>query len=297
MEATKMIRGSIICKSEKMRRKGLPCLLALPKDDGVTDIFSSFGKASLFSFIVFSFSFLSQGYAKIDPKTCVGMWLLDENEADVAKDLSGNGNNGRLVNNPKWVDGRFNSALEFDGVDDYVDCDNDVTLNPSDTITIQAWFKAVNLPSAYPRIVSKETNTTANPYSVMVRQGDSVVRFLLGDGTTEYGAGDVAITLGVWYHIAATYDGAMMRIYLNGTLAGTRDLIFTLPDRTTSVLIGNNPPNDRQFNGTIDEVAIFSVALDKEEIKKMMTKGVGRATGMSAIEPLSKLSTTWANLK
>ena len=47
-----------------------------------------------------------------------GSWHLDETSGTVAPDTSGNGNNGTLINGPTWVDGRFNKALSFDGVDD-----------------------------------------------------------------------------------------------------------------------------------------------------------------------------------
>ena len=53
--------------------------------------------------------------AKIDPKTIAGMWLFDEDEDDIAEDSSGNGNDGKLINGPEWDDGKFGSALEFDG--------------------------------------------------------------------------------------------------------------------------------------------------------------------------------------
>jgi len=60
--------------------------------------------------------------ARIDPETIAGMWLFDEDEGDVANDSSGNGNNGALINGPDWDDGKFGSALEFDGASTYVNC-------------------------------------------------------------------------------------------------------------------------------------------------------------------------------
>jgi hypothetical protein len=74
------------------------------------------------SFIVVSLMFVGIGNAKIDPKNIVGMWLFDEGKGDIAKDSSENGNDGELMNDPKWVDGKKkpSKALEFDGKDDYV---------------------------------------------------------------------------------------------------------------------------------------------------------------------------------
>jgi len=67
------------------------------------------------SVIVISLMFTSQSFAKIDPKTIGGMWLFDEGQGDIAKDSSGNGNNGKLKNGPKWVKGKFDEALSFGG--------------------------------------------------------------------------------------------------------------------------------------------------------------------------------------
>ena len=64
--------------------------------------------------------FTSLGYAEIDPESVVGMWLLDEGKETTAKDSSGEENDGTLMEGPKWVNGKFGAALEFDGTDDYV---------------------------------------------------------------------------------------------------------------------------------------------------------------------------------
>ena len=56
-----------------------------------------------------------QGEAAIDPKTIVGIWLLDESKGDVAEDSAGNGHDGEIVGGPKWVEGKFGDALQFAG--------------------------------------------------------------------------------------------------------------------------------------------------------------------------------------
>ena len=84
----------------------------------------------------------TQSYAKIDPKTIVGLWLFDEGSGKIAKDLSGNGNDGTLEG-PKWVDGKFGKALNFNGASDYVDTGNNPITDPGGTkiLSISAWVK------------------------------------------------------------------------------------------------------------------------------------------------------------
>ncbi len=77
--------------------------------------------AAVISLVVISLRFAGISSAKIDPKNIVGMWLFDEGKGDIAKDSSGNKNDGTLMNDPKWVDGKKKpgKALEFDGKDDW----------------------------------------------------------------------------------------------------------------------------------------------------------------------------------
>jgi len=62
-----------------------------------------------------------QSFAQIDRETIVGIWLFDEGSGKAARDFSGKGNSGGLMNNPEWVEGKFGKALKFDGKDDYVE--------------------------------------------------------------------------------------------------------------------------------------------------------------------------------
>ena len=70
--------------------------------------------------IAINLIFTGQNFAEIDPASIIGVWLFDEGKGDAAKDYSPNGNDGTLNEGPKWVDGQFEKALEFDGKDDYV---------------------------------------------------------------------------------------------------------------------------------------------------------------------------------
>ena len=80
------------------------------------------------SLIVISLILTGISDAKVDLNTAVGMWLFDEGSGNIAKDSSGNGNDGQLTNGPKWVQGRFVRALEFDGKDDYVKISSSASL-------------------------------------------------------------------------------------------------------------------------------------------------------------------------
>ena len=87
------------------------------------------------SIMVIGLMFAGISYAAIDLKTCVGLWFLDEGQGDVAKDSSGNGNDGTLEGNPKWVNGKFGKALSFDGGAACVEVKNPSNMDLTDAIS------------------------------------------------------------------------------------------------------------------------------------------------------------------
>jgi hypothetical protein len=76
----------------------------------------------------------------IDKPSFAGIWLFDEGSGDVVRDISGNGNDGKLQGNPEWADGRFGKALDFNGSTDYVDVPHSDSLSITGDITIVAWI-------------------------------------------------------------------------------------------------------------------------------------------------------------
>ena len=72
----------------------------------------------------------------------VGWWRLDEGTGTMAYDSSGMGNNGTLRGGPKWVAGVAGQALQFDGVDDFVEVPDDQSLRVYNEVTVMAWINA-----------------------------------------------------------------------------------------------------------------------------------------------------------
>ncbi len=198
----------------------------------------------------------------------VGYWKFDEGP-ETAVDSSGNGNDG-TINGASWTSTNCISGfcLDFDGFDEYVDVGNSNSLNPTQEISVSAWIFTESY-TTYPRIVSKETGTIANPYALELFSPTNI-KFLIGDGGTETGTPDINVNLlNKWVHVVGTYDGEYIRIYVNGReLTDPTTRLGGIPSRTTKVLIGNNPDptNPRQFNGIIDEVKIYNYALAPGEI-------------------------------
>jgi hypothetical protein len=117
------------------------------------------------SFLVFGLIFAGQSYAKIDPDTILGAWLLDEGTGDITADASDNGNDGTLINTPNWIAGWSGNALEFEGSSSYVDCGNAETLNVG-VFSVSFWY---NFPTTqgWNHMISKgQHGASGSPGSV-----------------------------------------------------------------------------------------------------------------------------------
>jgi len=249
--------------------------------------------------IIISLILLSNSVARVDPKSAVAVWLFDEGSGDVAKDFTANGNDGMLVNGPKWVEGKFDKALMFDGVDDCVDVSSQSGFpKGSDARTVSLWFKwsEIKWPSPGIEIMGYGTNSNSQRLGIWIDGSHA-----LGIETCNYGRvfswdGDTN-----WHHLTAVYPAGetktdKFKLYFDGALQSGEDIgsIQTLNTSSKPLAIGVLPdPKVYYFNGTIDEVAIFSEELSGDDIKSI-TKGILNAT---AVFPSGKLAISWGSIK
>lgn len=202
-----------------------------------------------------------------DPST-IAEYHLDEGSGLSAFDDSGNGNHGILRNGPVWVAGRANNALSFDGVNDYIELNNSPSLNPPNAISIAAWVNTVTL-SVSQFIVAKD-NLPSGRLQYFLRLQGSAVR--MGIRTTaDYFATSAAnlITTNTWYHVAGTWDGQLIRLYVNGAQVATSPAAVTgtMSDNGVATRIGGRQDGQLPFRGRIDEVQIYDRALSLSEVQ------------------------------
>ncbi|MHC4534379.1 MAG: LamG-like jellyroll fold domain-containing protein [Planctomycetota bacterium] len=229
----------------------------------------------------------------------VGHWKFDDGSGTVAVDSSGNGNDGVFVGDPKWVPGHLGGALEFDG-DDYLDCGNDPSLEIRDAITISFWFKVEAFQNTWEAFFSK--GDTAYRAS---RGGGSGNATHLGISGTGAGGGSgwfngvTIVTGGEWHHFAGTYDGTAGRIYIDGVLDAESPASGQINIETDPLWIANNSQNTgRQLHGLMDDVRLYSRALNEVEILGVMAGGGAEYPLASGPTPENGAlhADTWANL-
>lgn len=211
-----------------------------------------------------------------DRNGLVGYWKFSEGNGTVTKDISGNENNGTLTNfnwdaDSGWGDGKYGKAVQFDGVNDYVDAGNAASLNITSAITVTAWVlgKSFNPSGSWIAVLSKETATGG--YEIQMNKARQSIGFqFYGDGAWRLSP-EFAISPNIWYHLVGTFDGSVIRFYVNGIeISPATNFTGSISLSASSLLIGKNPTQPgREWNGTIDEVMIYNRSLTSDEISAL----------------------------
>ena len=237
--------------------------------------------------------------AKIDPDNITGMWLFNEGKGNTATDGSGNGNDGE-IHGAKWVDGKFGKALEFNGTDNWVEVphSNTVGFKAGVSFTITLHFKGPKVAGA---LVGKnyEDTSQALPWYLLWNGGaDNKVTLYLRDGaSTSFRANGVTeIGDDKWHFVVgrADADAGKASIWIDGKMEAEADFNTKDGYGTSEGVFHVARHYDRYTEGIIDDVAIFNVALEEEDMDALMSDGVETA---AAVEPVNKLTTTWGRIK
>ena len=169
---------------------------------------------------------------------------------------------------PVRIRGTFGKALSFDGVDDYVDCGNDESLDLFGEITVAAWFRTTQ-DSVGSICLRKRYNYGTSPGFGLSINNDGQVSFNLGDGTNRADACTTdAYNDGNWHYAVGVKDGSMVYIYIDGVLKGTDTDDVNITAYDCNLMIGQRGWGGNFFNGLIDEVRIYNRALSEEEIRR-----------------------------
>jgi hypothetical protein len=209
----------------------------------------------------------------VTPPGLVAAYGFDETSGATATDASGNGHIGTLTGATRSPSGRFGGALSFDGINDWVTVPDANALDLTTGITMSAWVNPAAVGSAYRTVLMKE------------QPGGLIYTLYAGDGTGRPSAhvfttseqrtsGPANTPLNTWTHLASTWDGATLRLFVNGTQVSTHAVPGTLRTSTGVLRIGGTSVWPEWFSGRIDEVRLYSRALSVAEIQGDMTRPV-----------------------
>lgn len=181
-------------------------------------------------------------------------------------DVSGNGNTGTLINSPAYTSG-ISGYFTFDGVDDYVNCGNNSSLQQASAITMSAWVNP--------------TSTTGLG-NIMAKNYNSGYRFRIDTGQLWwYVSGNAimggSVPNGSWSYCTVTGSSSGLSAYVNGVLVASNSSAFT-PSAPGSgdLLIGSLSAASEVFNGKIAMTSMYSRALSVTEILQNYNATRGR---------------------
>jgi hypothetical protein len=183
-----------------------------------------------------------------------------------ALDESGNGNHGTVYGATLASDrnGDPESAYHFSG-NSYIAVADSDSLDLESALTIAAWIRPDREDGGWMVVQKKDPQHGGGVYNFDIQPGRAScsLRVAGGGSSTETATGTTPIAVGEWQHIAATWDGATIRIYYNGQLEGEQPFPHTLATSDGELWIGRYYS---AFNGDIDEVRIYNRALSAAEI-------------------------------
>ena len=219
-------------------------------------------------------------FEEILPYGCVAYWKLDQTEGNIAHNSTGY-NDGTCYGEPIWKPGggHVGGALEFDGIDDYVE--TDFVLNPAGgAFSVFAWIKG----GAPGQVIISQSNTTGARGAIIPGTGSTWLGLDPIDGKlTGLGSSDDQSSLeplvsefvvadGQWHHVGVVLrEAGSLRfriLYLDGAMVAIDSQSAELPSSNGGLHIGagKNLDAGSYFSGLIDDVRIYDQALSAEEI-------------------------------
>ena len=235
-------------------------------------------KSRIFLFFTFfSFFTISQVPNYVPSDGLVGWWPFNGN----ANDESLNGNDG-TVNGATLISDRFgnpNSAYDFDGQDDYIDCINDLAGTYSG-FTISCWVRVSSYPNVdYGKIIDigggagntgriQMASSYLDGFEYAVSEAD-----ILNDGYTQVPNFLGGLT-NQWFHLVGVWDGLnFIKFYILGNEENSNFIAPTINSLDINNLgkltIGTRYDNSDYFHGTIDDIGIWNRALTECEIQDL----------------------------
>ncbi|MFG2037519.1 LamG-like jellyroll fold domain-containing protein [Dactylosporangium sp. NPDC048998] len=206
--------------------------------------------------------------APAQPSGLVAGYTFDAGSGTTAADVSGNGNTGTITG-ATWDTGRFGGALKFSGSGDVVKVTSSASLNLSSGLTLAAWVQPTVSQQGWRTIMQKENDAwylnSSNGSGPLKPAGG-----VTANGTDAVVTGPTASPLNQWTHVAMTYDGASLKLYVNGTQVATNTKSGTLQQTTNPLSIGGNAPYGEYFAGLLDEVRVYNRALSDTEVQTIM---------------------------
>ncbi|HEV2695086.1 MAG TPA: LamG domain-containing protein, partial [Verrucomicrobiae bacterium] len=212
------------------------------------------------------------------PTGIVGWWQAESNAVDII-----GGDNGSVAAGVTYAAGETGFGFNFPG-NANVTIPDEPALNPTNALTIELWvYVRAAVPSHWSQdLVNKDGECGSRQY--MLNVGDSTASPGMGDFRAHIGVssglqifdGATIIQSNTWYHVAETYDGTNLILYVNGNVDGKMAVSGPIITTTEPLRLGGGADPGcpaYYFNGMMDEVSIYNRALSSNQIAAIYQAG------------------------
>jgi len=238
-------------------------------------LFTIIGLSTLLIVMVFVNTAISQ-----QEDFLVGYWPFEEGKGDEAIDESGSGNDGHINGNVKWVEGKFDKALEFEPGADVTIPDSD-SLRDMTEFAAAMWLYIHSIPGGWCHLLEKDGS-----YGLTIN-GDTKTFRYSPNSSQVWVESDVKVSMDRWYYLTMVWDGSKVLFYVDGKKVSESSEAMVFNNNAVNIA---HPPG-YTVDGIIDEVKIWKKSLTEAEVNIAME---GNAT--ITLSP-NGLAITWGKLK
>ena len=222
----------------------------------------------------------THSYAQDITTGLIAYWKLDETSGTAASDSAGSNNGsyqGGLDPATDSVQGINGTALDFDGVDDFVEFSS-ATTDGLAVISVSLWLKTTESgtsPTHYtsrPSFAGNESPSGGSNDFILQTEGGNIAYYHgLGSGDQVFVATNTLVNNDQWHHVVFTYDASETNLYLNGAFVPGSTLAAdgSLLDDSSFVIGAWDDNGDKPHSGSIDDVRIYNRVLSTADITEL----------------------------
>jgi hypothetical protein len=205
------------------------------------------------------------------PSGLVAAYGFNEGIGPTVGDASGNGNTGTIAG-ATWTAGHTGGALSFDGVDDWVTVNDSPSLALTTGMTLEAWILPATV-TGWRTVILKE-RPAGLAYALYSSNNAGLSAGYVNIGADTAANGTSPLALGTWSHLAVTFDGTTLQLYVNGAPVGTIGVPGSITTSALPLRFGGNSIWSEFFSGRIDDVRMYNRALSAAEVQADMATPV-----------------------
>jgi hypothetical protein len=219
----------------------------------------------------------------------VAAYGFNEGSGALTSDSSGYGNTGSISGAAWLTSGKFGSTLLFNGTSDRVNISDSSSLDLTTGMTLEAWVYPTSLGS-WRTVILKETSNGLAFGLYASNDSSRPAAYINVGGVDRSATGANSLPPNAWSHLAATYNGTTLLLYVNGTQVASASISGSIPVSSNPMRVGGNAVWGEYFSGRIDEVRVYNTSLTSAQIQTDMNRAVAPDTTPPTVGSVSPLS-------